>query len=43
MLKSFGDKIPPYITPTLIYSSFYFISIAVYAYNHLTVLTISSE
>jgi len=43
MLKSFGDRIPPYITPTLINSSCYFTSIAVYAYNHLIVLTSSSE
>ena len=43
MLNSFGDNIPPYITPTLIYSSYYFTSIAVYAYSHLIVFTISFE
>ena len=43
MLKSFGDRIPPYITPILICSWCPFISSAVCAYNHFIVFTSSKE
>ena len=43
MLNNLGDNMPPWITPTLMYSSYYFTSIAVCAYNHLIVFTISYE
>ena len=43
MLNSFGDSIPPYITPILICSCYPFTSKAVCAYNHLIVLISSNE
>ena len=43
MLNSFGDKIPPYITPILMFNSSSLICIAVQAYNHFIVFMISME
>ena len=43
MLNSFGDRIPPYTIPIFICSVLSFILIAVYAYIHFIVFTISSE
>ena len=43
MLNSFGESIPPCITPILIYLISLFTCSAVYPYNHLIVLISSSE